>query len=251
MDASLRPKQLEIYALQDKAVADQAAAAAAQQALQASNAAASAAASAAAQMTAAWQSVADSLIGEVNRIRGVIADSGPSGFAAAQANFNLTSDKARAGDQSAAKLLPQLSQALLTSAEGHAGSLFELNGIRASTASSLVDTARTMKQYGVNIPGFATGGDTNGLSWVGEHGRELVATGAARVYTASQSRDIVQGGSNDVIDKVVKAINDLTVEVSKQSTNIKNIDLQTRKLKENIQRVTKDGDGPIYTSTTP
>lgn len=49
------------------------------------------------------------------------------------------------------------------------------------------------------IPGFANGGYHNGgLRIVGERGPELEATGAARYFSANQTRDMLSGGARDV-----------------------------------------------------
>ena len=45
------------------------------------------------------------------------------------------------------------------------------------------------------IPGFASGGDFGGgLRLVGERGPELEATGASRIFNASQTAQILRGG---------------------------------------------------------
>jgi hypothetical protein len=52
------------------------------------------------------------------------------------------------------------------------------------------------------IRGFASGGDFGGgLRIVGENGPELEATGASRIYNASQTAEILSGGSN-VADQI-------------------------------------------------
>ncbi|SEN90745.1 phage tail tape measure protein, TP901 family, core region [Paracoccus alcaliphilus] len=50
---------------------------------------------------------------------------------------------------------------------------------------------------GLSIPGFASGGSHQG-GWriVGEHGPELEATGAARYYSAGQTRNMLGGGTD-------------------------------------------------------
>lgn len=49
------------------------------------------------------------------------------------------------------------------------------------------------------VPGFANGGYHNGgLRIVGERGPELEATGAARYFNASQTKDMLSGGARDV-----------------------------------------------------
>ncbi|CUH68697.1 Phage-related protein [Thalassovita gelatinovora] len=51
---------------------------------------------------------------------------------------------------------------------------------------------------GINIPGFATGGfHMGGLRVVGEHGPELEATGPSRIFTHSQTKQML-GGDPDI-----------------------------------------------------
>lgn len=102
---------------------------------------AAAAESAAEKIQSAWQDIADSLIEQVNKIRGVIADDSPNSLAYWQAQFAINTAAARAGDQDAAGKLVSLSDSLLEAASTQAGSLLELQRIRAATAQSLQDTA--------------------------------------------------------------------------------------------------------------
>lgn len=145
-------------ALKQQIDATNAAAQAAEAIAQAQQQAAEDAQRAAEQLRSAWQSVADSVIDEVKRIRGEIVGSSSQSFANAQMQFALTTAQARAGDQEAAKLLPGLSQTLLTLAEAQATSLFELQRIRAQTAASLEGTAGVLGGlFGLSIPRLATG----------------------------------------------------------------------------------------------
>lgn len=57
----------------------------------------------------------------------------------------------------------------------------------ALTSALINPTGRTWRNY-------AAGGDASGIYSVGEAGRELVATGRAKVFNASQTRDIMGGG---------------------------------------------------------
>jgi phage-related minor tail protein len=121
--------------------------------------AADAAQQAAEQFRNAWQSVSDSLFDEVSRIRGLI-QGGPGGLtlAAAQAQFAIATGQARAGDQDAARSLPGLSQTLLELATANAGSLLELNRIRAAIAASLEQTGTGLAgRFGLTVPRLATG----------------------------------------------------------------------------------------------
>ncbi len=126
LDASNRSLQQKIYAVQD----------------------AQAAASAAKTLADAWTSVGDSIMDEVNRIRGVTDAAGGNGFVALQGQFNAANTAARGGDQDAAKTLPALSQALLTAAAEQATSRQELERVRAMTAASLEATYGVISALG-------------------------------------------------------------------------------------------------------
>lgn len=118
LDASNRELQQQIWAIQD----------------------AQAAAKAADELRKAWQSVGDSIMDEVRRIRGLNDAGGGNSFAALMGQFNASTSAARGGDMEAAKALPQLSQALLAAAADAATSRQELDRIRAQIANSLETT---------------------------------------------------------------------------------------------------------------
>lgn len=102
----------------------------------------------------AWRSIGDTLIDEVNRIRGVVADAGGDSLSYYQSLFAVDTAAARAGDQDAAGRLTGLSGDLLRAAEAQAGSLFELQQMRAWVAQSLQDTAGyAYAKAGVTTPG--------------------------------------------------------------------------------------------------
>ncbi len=117
LDASNRELQQQIYALQD----------------------AKEAAAAADELRQAWTSVGDSIMDEVERIRGISSDEAGS-FAAILGRFNAANAAARGGDLDAAEALPQLSQALLAAAADAATSRQELDRVRAQTAAQLEAT---------------------------------------------------------------------------------------------------------------
>lgn len=118
LDASNRALQTQIWAIQD----------------------AQEAAKAADELRKAWGSVGDSIMAEVKRIRGLTDASGGGTFASIMGQFNAANAAARGGDQDAAKLLPSLSQSLLTAAGNAATSRQELDRIRAQTAAQLEAT---------------------------------------------------------------------------------------------------------------
>jgi hypothetical protein len=174
----------QIKTLQESKAAATAAAQAQAQAAQASQQAAQ-------QLKSAWQSITDSLYGEVKRIRGLVSGETAASYAGAQSAFAVATAQARAGDQDAAKYLPQLSQTLLAMAEQQAPTLEALNRIRAMTAASLEATGQGYTRYGVKIPGFEGGGDFGGgLRIVGENGPELEMTGPSRILNTNQTQSM-------------------------------------------------------------
>lgn len=118
LDASNRALQTQIWAIQD----------------------AQEAAKAADELRKAWAGVGDSIMEEVKRIRGLTDAGGGGSFAVIMGQFNAANTAARGGDQDAAKLLPGLSQSLLTAAGNAATSRQELDRIRAQTAAQLEAT---------------------------------------------------------------------------------------------------------------
>lgn len=121
LDESNRALQQQIWALQDQQKAADEAAAAAE------------------KLRSAWESITDSLLSEVARIRGSMG-SGTKTYAQVLSEFNAATLAARAGDQEAAKSLPGLSQSLLTVAADAATSAQELARIQGQTAASLEQT---------------------------------------------------------------------------------------------------------------
>ena len=97
------------------------------------------AAKAAATLADAWKSVGDTILTEIERIRGLDTTGGGS-FASLLGSFNAATTAAQGGDQTAASSLPSLSQALLTAAANVATSRQELDRIQAQTAASLQAT---------------------------------------------------------------------------------------------------------------
>lgn len=129
------------------------------QALNAANKAQQDAARAAEQVAGAWRKLGDSVLDEVNRIRGVIADDSGQGMAYWQSQLAIDTAAARAGDQDAAGRLTGSSRNLLQAAEKDASSAIELQRIRAVTAANLQQSAATF---------YDRAGDS-------EHAKELAA----------------------------------------------------------------------------
>jgi hypothetical protein len=153
LDPANRALKQQIFDLQDKTVADQAAAAAAKAFGDAQVQAVLNSQKAAADLKSAWQGITDSIFDEVARIRGLSSDGGALSLSDAQTKFAIATAQARAGDQDAAKLLPTLSKTLLDLAAQNAVSMVELRRIQSFTAVSLQQTGAGLgASLGLNVP---------------------------------------------------------------------------------------------------
>lgn len=172
IDASLRGLKEQIWAAQDKAIQDAAAAKAAEEAAAAQAKAAEEAANAAQRYQDALSGVTDTIRGEINRLRG-ITDGGSS--AALKAQFALVTAQARTGNLEALGKLPELSKSIEQAAIASANSALDVSRIRAWLASSLSDTLSTQ-------PGSDTSVSTSGAGLVFD-GNKAAASNAG-VQTA-------------------------------------------------------------------
>lgn len=166
LDESNRALQQQIWALQD----------------------AQEAADAAQKLKDAWSSVGDSIMDEVNRIRGITDGSGTGSFAQLQGQFNAAVAAAKGGDQDAAGTLPSLSQALIQAAELAATSRQELDRVKAQTAASLESVYASVLALagGSSSSGVATGaGAPTGTIL------EAAATAAQASATSSDSDSVI------------------------------------------------------------
>jgi hypothetical protein len=229
----------QVWAEQDKKEADALAAQAAQQAAQAQEQAAQQAAAAAAAITSAWQSVTDSLFAEVKRIRGLMGGNSAQSYSGAQSAFSIATAQARAGDQEAAKLLPQLSQTLLSMAEQNASTAQDLAYVRAMTANSLEDTAKGNSRYGVVLPSFDVG--TNYVP------RDMIAQiheGEA-IIPAAYNNDDREARTVSAINALREEVAQLRAENNAQQISIaQNMDKTAKVLTKN------DTGSGIWTTTT-
>ncbi|PZQ21242.1 MAG: hypothetical protein DI569_12500 [Sphingopyxis macrogoltabida] len=166
LDESNRALQQQIWALQD----------------------AQEAADAAQKLKDAWSSVGDSIMDEVNRIRGITDGSGTGSFATLQGQFNAAVAAAKGGDQDAAGTLPSLSQALIQAAELAATSRQELDRVKAQTAASLESVYASVLALagGTSSTGVAagTGAPTGTIL-------EAAATAAQASATSSDSDSVI------------------------------------------------------------
>jgi hypothetical protein len=108
--------------------------------------------SAADQLQNAWRGITDSLLSEVDRIRGTLAEGALDSMAAIGARFALATAQARAGDQTAAGNLSGLSGQLLGVAAGEVTSRAALLLMQAQVADSLQTTAGVL---GGTVPTLA------------------------------------------------------------------------------------------------
>lgn len=148
-----------------------------------------------AKLSDATTAASSTIVDEIRRLRGLSADASTSSAAELQARFGIATAQARAGDASALSSLPEISKALETASAATAGSALDAARMRAWLANSLTDTLTLL---GLPVPAFAAGGMfAGGVALVGEQGPELVATGPARIYNASQTQAMLSGAGGD------------------------------------------------------
>lgn len=94
----------------------------------------------------------ETMMDEVMRIRGLVAEDASHGMAYWQSQFTIDTAKARAGDADAAAGLVNMSRSLLGVAKDEAGSMLELQRMRAWVAQSLQDTSILMQKPGSALP---------------------------------------------------------------------------------------------------
>ena len=228
-------------ALEDQIKTITDAATAAAEAARAQEAAAAAAASAAAQLTAAWQSVTDSIFDEVKRIRGLLDGSSALTLAGAQSQFTIASAQARAGDQEAAKLLPALSQTLLTLAEANATTLVELRRYQGQTAASLDTTGNTLaSRYGLSVPSFDVG-----TNLVPQDMLAMVHRGEAIVPAAYNPAN---NGTTQGNSELIAEVRALRAEVAALRADGSTTATYAKKTSDTLVRVTRDGNAVVTTA---
>jgi len=152
LDPSNRALLERIYALKDQ----QAAEAAAEQRRAAAAQRAQEAAQAAKQLADAWKSAGDSILEEINRIRGLSQSQGQS-YAQLLGQFDAANFAARKGDIDAAKALPGLSKALLDMAAGMATSSLDLIDMQNQAAAALATTYAVIGGGAVSSPATTAG----------------------------------------------------------------------------------------------
>lgn len=187
----------------------------------------------------AWKSITDAIWGEVKRIRGLLQESSGNSLELAKQEFEKATAAARSGNQEAAAALPELSQTLLTIAQGQASTLIELRRAQALTANSLEKTVTGLAStYGLTVPAFANGGSySGGMALVGEDGPELINFNqGGYVHNAGQTASML-GGSDELISEIRRLNSKVEqLEAAAISTAVSN-----SKLLKLFERVTPDG----------
>lgn len=215
LDPSNRALQERIYALQDE----------------------QAAAAEALKLRDAWKALGETIADEIRRIRGLSSTGTARSFVELQAQFATTTAQARAGDQAAAKALPELSRSLLEAASGSAATASDLARIQAVTAASLEQTMRALSALGVE----ATSSDLDGSALlVGMPAPELEIAGPSRIYSAEQSSALL-GPRPDTarleaqVERLTELLEDHLAEAQATTTYA----ARTARV---LERVSPDGD---------
>ncbi|MNT13923.1 hypothetical protein D3C72_1489080 [compost metagenome] len=105
----------------------------------------------------------------------------------------------------------------------NAATWLENQRAQAQLAMGLEETARYLaKQYGITIPGFASGGvHAGGLRIVGENGPELEMTGPSRILNNQQLGELFMGSSGDDNHGLIDAVSRMHMDMigSQRATN--------------------------------
>ncbi|WCT75040.1 hypothetical protein PQ455_07445 [Sphingomonas naphthae] len=201
LDPSNRALQEQIYAIQD----------------------AQEAAKAAEELRKAWSSVGDSIMDEVRRIRGLTDATGAGSYATLLGQFNAASLAARAGDQDAAKTLPQLSRSMLDAAKLAATSRQELDRVQAQTAASLEATYAEIRAMG----------DTTASSATTESTLDALAASQATSTTSTES---------DLLSEMRAMREELAQLRSDTNTGNATIASNTGAMRRTLENVSPTGD---------
>ena len=163
----------------------------------------------------AWKSIGDSLMDEVNRIRGVMNESAGQGVDYWQAQLAIARAQALAGDQDAAKSLAGISQNLLRAGEASAGSMLDLQRLRAQVAQELQGVAGyAYGRAGVlpapPLPEATTGGNM----WTG--------VGVGGMFTAPQftAPSAPAGASNADVVAELRALRQALEDSNRADTDL-------------------------------
>ena len=143
--AALRARELALLDTSNTALQEQI------WALEDQQTAAEEAAQAAEELASAWESITDSLLDQIDQIRGTMAEESVDSVAALQARFAITTAQARAGDQTAAENLAEYAAQLSANISAdNTGSQIEMILAQAQIAESLQTTADLLNGGTIN-----------------------------------------------------------------------------------------------------
>jgi TP901 family phage tail tape measure protein len=191
---------------------------------------------AAEETKAAWESLTNTLLDEIKRIRTNMVTGPTQTFAGAQTAFTLGTAQARAGDQKAIASLPGLSQALLKLAESNSVTSAEFMGWQARTATSLEQT-----YGGLSVPSFDVG-----TNRVPQDMLAMVHKGEAIIPAAYNPAN---GGSGD--EQVASLLREVIARLDSLDYGTRAIATHTSKSAKILDRVTPTGNSIQTTAVTP
>lgn len=186
----------------------------------------------------AWQSVADSLSDEIRRIKGELLGDTSQGQSYYMAQFQAATSSARAGDQAAANMLPELSQAVLDIARSTSASLADLQFLQSTTIASLSETRRVLSErYGLTIPKFAVG-----TNYVPQDMIAQIHKGEAIVPAAYNPAAGGMANNGAGLLAQAQALREMAAAMDRLAASSSEIATNTRETRKTLDRVSQGGE---------
>ncbi|RZI97861.1 MAG: hypothetical protein EOP39_27535 [Rubrivivax sp.] len=178
----------------------------------------------------------DTLVEEANRILGLNTAGSAQSLASARAKFASTTTFARAGDQDAAKLLPELGRTVLELVSNTATSRAELERARAQVAASLQGTAAVLG----GMFGFSSASSTPTVD-VQALLAQIAAT-APITSAAAQGQTATAAAAQGNLAAMVDELKGLRGEVAELKDSAKRSAVAEEQTRDLIIRVTRNGE---------
>lgn len=125
----------------------------------------------------------------------------------------------------------------------------ELRAISVDLQNQFLQDVNAALGYTTTIKAFAGGGmHAGGLRLVGENGPELEVTGPSRIYSATQTRAMLGGGSSDDLAREIKA---LRKEVESLRAASEATARHTQRIAKTQDRVTRNGEAMMTEAVMP